>query len=183
VSFPGGAAVKMPYKGTTIRLGEMIDELIQNGSPEYSAATELGRALEEGAIILIFNDEPLSPDFIPGVAEYLQVAATRNAREIRLRFGWASDIIFHARALRAQFEGAFGLGAPTTEPLIPRQTAEQACEALILSLKEGPRLRKVEVHGRALAAIPDLKDKEFERAWRSTAGDWATGGRPPKTLN
>jgi hypothetical protein len=169
----------MPYKGTSIRIGEMLDELIQSGLAEYSAATQLGRALEEGAIVLVFNAEPLSPDFIPGIAEYLQLAATRNAREIRLRFGWASDIILHARALRAQFETAFGLNGATAT----RQTAQQACESLILSLKKGPRLTKAQVHAQARTKIPDLQDKEFDLAWRAVAGEWATGGRPKKALN
>jgi hypothetical protein len=142
----------MPYKGTWIRLGEMIDEIVQSGQAEYSAANDLGRALKEGAIVLVFNGEPLSPDFIPGIAEYLQVAATNNAREIRLRFGWASDITLNAQALRTQFETAFGLNGGTAI----RQTAQQACESFILSLKKGPRLTKANVYAQARAKLPDL---------------------------
>jgi hypothetical protein len=161
----------MPYKGTSIRIGEMLDELVQNGRAEYSAATELGRALEEGAIILVFNDAPLSPDFLPGIAEYLQVAATGNAREIRLRFGWASDIILHAYAFREQFETACGLSAIEEESPSIAYRRFTSDEELVAEALEGIRAgRWSNAHQAAIALEPRAEGASSDAKIRRLGG-------------
>jgi hypothetical protein len=114
-------------------IGEMLDELIQHERDNWSAAMELSRALEGGAIILIFNDAPLRQSHLAGVTEYIRLAAARNEREIRLRLGWTADIMIHSRALRAQFELACGLVEQPAvvhfEPDVPmsRMDAVRSC--------------------------------------------------------
>ena len=91
----------MPYKGDLVSIGEMVDELIQHGRDERRAASELSRALEDSAIILVFNDAPLSPSQIAGIAEYIQTVAV-DRQQARLRFGWTADIVLYARASRSR---------------------------------------------------------------------------------
>jgi hypothetical protein len=166
----------MPYKGALMSIREMLDELAQHRGSELPAFAELSRALEERAIILHFNGEPLREEYVPGIAEYIRLAADRNAREIRLRLGWAADIMLEARALRVQFESACELSEPSK-----RLTAEEACRALIVRLREGSRLTKAATHAKAKAEIPDLIEKQFDRAWEAEApAEWRTGGRPKK---
>src|SRR5947209_3287013 len=99
----------MPYKGTEVSIGEMLDELIRNGRDDQQAATELRSALRDFAITLEFNGAPLSFNQIAGVSEYISLAAARNAREIRLRLGWLTYIITDSKASRSQFETVCGI--------------------------------------------------------------------------
>lgn len=114
-------------------ISEMLDELVQNGRGEHAAAVMLGRALEDGAIALIFNDERLRPTHVAGVVEYIQLAAARNAREIRLRLGWVADIMLHARGLRSQFEQVCELtpSQSAEQPHEPPKTREEAVKACL----------------------------------------------------
>jgi hypothetical protein len=183
----------MPYQGKTVGIDEMLNILGSNEQTEAEAAIELERAFEEGAIMLFDprgreSDPPswpaLSAEQTLAIISILRALCNRTPGTTISRAKLSSIEFFNAvRAVRSQFELAFGLGEAATDITAPRQTAEQACASLILELKKGPRLKKLAVQAKASAAIPDLTEKEFDRAWRSSAGDWATGGRPSKTLN
>jgi hypothetical protein len=171
----------MPYQGTLVSVDQMFDQLVKAGQDRRDAAIALQRALEDNAIVLIFNGAPLSPSQRSGLGDCLRAFAF-DPRDAKLHFGWAIDIMQHARASRVQFETVCSVVNENISATT-RETAQQACESLILSLKKGPRLTKAQVHAQARAKIPDLQDKEFDLAWRAVAGEWATGGRPKKTLN
>jgi len=129
----------MPYKGAMMSVSEMVDELVQNGRDNRSAAIELSRALEDGAIILIFNDAPLRPSHVAGVTEYVQLTAAKNEREIRLRLGWVADIILFSRALRAQFEAACGLAEREAAAPISIRRRFASDETLVKEALDGIR--------------------------------------------
>jgi hypothetical protein len=171
----------MAYRGDEIGIGPMLDELVTKGRTEFDAAVELENALKDGKIILWYAGAPVVSD-IPAIGRFLRDFVS-DRKKARLGYGHLSLMLADARAQRVQFEKVCGLIEAAADLTPRRQTAEQACESLILELKKGPRLRKFEVRAKAFATIPDLIEKEFDRAWRSKAGDWATGGRPTKTLN
>jgi hypothetical protein len=98
----------MPYQGILVSIDEMFDELVRSGRERHAAAIELQRALDDGAIVVIFNDEPLRPEFRAGIGEMLR-AFVADPRQAHLHFGWATDIMTYGRALRAQFENVCGL--------------------------------------------------------------------------
>jgi hypothetical protein len=158
----------------------MFDDLVAHGRTRLEAATELQRAFEDKAIPIVFNGAELSDQTHFNIGEMLRAFAV-DPHEAKIRFLWATDIFKHGRAPRFRFEIA--CRPPVTPPLDARLTAEDACGALILRLKEGPQMPKADVYARAKAEIPDLNEKEFERAWRSTAGDWKIVGRPKKPLH
>lgn len=123
----------MPYKGRVISVPEMLDALIASGRTEHEAATELARALEDGAIVLayrnghVFNSEDLAPviDFImafPSRRSSMSIDET----SLRMTEGGAG-------AWREQFERACGLidrqTAPEPRLTIPmtREEAVKAC--------------------------------------------------------
>jgi hypothetical protein len=170
----------MSYRGDDVGIGAMLDELVANDRTEFAAAVELESALKDGKIILWYAGAPVITE-LPAIGRFLRDFVS-DRKQARLGYGYLSLMLADARAERSQFETVCGLVEAVADITAPRQTAEQACASLILELKKGPRLKKLEVQAKAFAAIPDLKEKEFDRAWRSAAGDWATGGRP-KTLN
>jgi hypothetical protein len=170
----------MAYKGDRVGIAQMFDELVKARSDRHAAAVELGSALLDGAIALEFAGNPVIEEIVP-IAQYLRDFV---ANPYKPPAGWAVArwfaVLQGAQGFRTAFEIACGLGTSSIESRI---TAEEACRALILRLKEGPRLARAAVLAKAKAEIPDLVDKEFDRAWRSAAGDWKAGGRPKKTLN
>src|SRR5229473_2225151 len=95
----------MPYQGTLVSIDEMFDELVRNGRERRDAAIELQRALEEGAIVVIFNHEPLGAEHLAGIGEMLR-AFVADPQEAKRHFGWAVDILKYGRASRAKFERA-----------------------------------------------------------------------------
>jgi hypothetical protein len=166
----------MAYRGDDIGIGAMLDELVANGRSEFDAAVELEDALKAGKIILWYAGAPVISD-VPAIGRFLRDFVS-DRKQARLGYGYLSLMLADARAQRIQFETVCDLARA-----VSRVTAEQACIELITSLRKGDRLTKAMVYARARAAIPDLNDKEFASAWRAAAGDWATGGRPKKTLN
>lgn len=180
----------MPYEGTSVSLTEMLDILIAKERTESDAALELERAFEDKAIFLLVpdgrsdNDETLYREL--SHAERAAVIGLLRQFPNRMKIPsmrwWNApiDLFAAVRSPRIQFETACNLAEPCEQG--SRMTAEQACEALILRLRQGPRMTKVEVYARAKSEIPDLIAKEFDRAWRLTSGDWGRPGRP-KTLN
>jgi hypothetical protein len=59
---------------------------------------------------------------------------------------------------------------------LPRDTAEEACRKLIVSLDDST-LTKADIHARAIVEIPDLTPAEFKRAWRRGANLLKRRGR------
>jgi hypothetical protein len=186
----------MPYQGESVSLEEMLEILVNNDRTEAAAALELERAIEDNRISLLLpdgtNDEgetlycQMSPLGRSHVVAVLRSFPNRMRIPLIMGMNTPVEMIKAARALRIDFEVVCGLAARPAEVMIdpsPRQTAEQACRDLITALRSGDRLTKAIVYARARELIPDLSDKEFDSAWRATAGDWATGGRPKKTLN
>src|SRR5882724_11305701 len=165
----------MAYRGDRIGIGEMFETLVANGRSRHEAAVELHHALSDGAIVLWYGGQPIA-NGISTIGRVLRDFAL-DPRKVEPGLGSMKIVMAEALAERDKFEAVCGLGEVAADATGPRLTAEQACERLILSLKEGPRMKKAEVYTKALAAIPDLKEKEFDRAWRSTAGDWTVGGR------
>lgn len=109
----------MPYQGKSVSLTEMLDILISHGQSEAAAALELERALEDKVIILFLPDgtnddgEPLYCK-ISGAGRSAIIALLRdfpNRMRIPSIRSWNAPIAMFAaaRALRIEFEAAFGL--------------------------------------------------------------------------
>jgi hypothetical protein len=109
----------MPYEGNSVSLVEMLEILDSNGLTEAAAVLQLERAIEDGAIKLLLpdgtNDE--------GETLYCEMspvgrsAITALLREIPNRMqipsirSWNAPLAMFgaARAMRFQFEAAFGM--------------------------------------------------------------------------
>jgi hypothetical protein len=121
----------MPYQGTLVSVDQMLDELVKAGRGRRDAAIELQRAFEDNAIVLIFNDAPLTPSQRSGIGDCLRAFVT-DPRDTALHFGWAVAIMQHARASRAEFERRCDLVQQeaahiASDAPLSRESAVRAC--------------------------------------------------------
>jgi hypothetical protein len=175
----------MAYQGQVISVPEMLETLIANGRSDAEAAREIASALEERAILLAYaNGHVFEKEDLASVLDCIRDFPTRARTGSLLHattFRRLAD--GGAGAWRLQFEIACGLDQ-RLEAAGPRLTAEEACKAFILRLKEqGTRIPKAQVYSQARIRIPDLVEKEFDRAWREVAGDWRSPGALRKGEN
>jgi hypothetical protein len=72
----------------------------------------------------------------------------------------------HVHCYAADIDALNGTSAPIDPEPLPasRDTAEEACRKLIVSLDDS-RLTRAIIWDRAKKAIPDLLPTEFDRAW------------------
>jgi len=166
----------MPYRSDRVGVAQMFDELVAAGRTRHAAAVELGNALSDRAIILNFAGEVVIEE-IASIAQCLRdFAVDPTYRPPGIGSARWIFVMGQAEADRMQFEAACQL---RPSALV---TAEAACGELILRLRQGPRLKKEELRFKAKTEIRGLSDKEFDRAWRAHAGEWAAQGRPKKTV-
>ena len=110
----------MPYEGNSVTLLEMLDILVSTGLTEAAAVLQLERAIEDGAIELLLphgtDDE--GETLYCEMSHVGRSAIAALLREIPNRMqipsirSWNAPLAAFAavRAMRFQFEAAFGLG-------------------------------------------------------------------------
>jgi hypothetical protein len=172
------------YRGPTITLTGIFDELCANGRSNKKAYAELRQAIKDGALDLIdLHDEPRSPDELRSAALNLLDAASTK----RPTFGalpWARPDYFSKGVviLRVQFEMVFELTtdaeiAIESKPASDKQIRDairaeydraEAAEERPPNIKELPKriqpllkAQGFEVSGNRIMNIGD--DEEFKR--------------------
>jgi hypothetical protein len=101
------------YRGPTITLAEIFDELCSNGRSNKEAYAELRQAIKDGALVLIdLHDEPLSDDELHSAAlGLLDAELTKRPTFGAVPWGHPDYFSKGVVTLRAQFEMVFGLTA------------------------------------------------------------------------
>jgi hypothetical protein len=128
----------MAYKSDRVGVLQMFDELVAAGWTRHAAAAELGAALEDGAIELCFAGTLVVEEIGSIVRTLRELAADPCHRPVGMGAARYTVILSDTKtADRQKFEIAFGFTKPAQQP---RLTAEEACKAFILRLKEEPRL-------------------------------------------
>jgi hypothetical protein len=172
----------MAYKSDRVGVRQMLEELCRAERSPREAHLELATALENGAIPLKFDGQFVIEEITP-IAKTLRAAAADPHHRPDGMLSARYIVILQAEdtADRRQFEKACQLEVFSQGR---RLTAEEACKELIGRLKQGPRITRAATYAKAKADIPDLIDKEFDRAWEAVAPpDWKVGGRPKKRLH
>lgn len=165
----------MPYFGKTVSITEMLDILIGHGQTEAVVAVQLERAFEDKAIRLLApagsgsDGEELwreiSNEEISALIAFLRDLCNRAPIPTISTWNIPIALFKSARAIRSQFELAFGLRTveeETSPPLSRRfATDEQLVAEALAGIRAGrwPNAHQaaLDLEGRADGASPDAK--------------------------
>jgi hypothetical protein len=182
--------MNVPYKNLRPSIFEKLDELVAAGRTMPAACTELRSMIRDGAVILLdLHDPGKTDEWLRQGAFTLIDAVRQNSKTLAgdwkyfknvAVIDWAEIDKAVGAAISEVSEKDSAATDQTGDCLIsPRLPSEEECEKLIVALKSrGLRLKKADVLKKAKDTLPDLRDKEFDRAWKKTAGDWTKRGRP-----